>query len=112
MEHAPTLLDDNPVKMNYLHLHSDAFILHARCKRLEEFDGCFTAYKVTEANGPGTGYRYSIPLRCRYDMSMSSHRMICVVDLIWPIDLTDFCAPHLSDAIEALANQIVRITSD
>ena len=46
LEHAPTLLDDDPVKTNYLYMHSDALILLARCKMLEEFDGCFTVYSL------------------------------------------------------------------
>ena len=36
--------------------------------------------------------------------------MIWVVDLIGPINLTELCAPNLSDAIEALANEMVRIS--
>ena len=36
------------------HLPPPTIILLARCKRLEEFDGC-VAVQVTEANGPATG---------------------------------------------------------
>ena len=56
-------------------------------------------------------YPYRSPLRYRYHKSMSSHRMIWVVDLIGPIDLTDIFAPNLSDEIQAQAKQIVRISS-
>ena len=40
---------------------------------------------------------------------MSSHRMILVVEFIESVDLTDFCAPDLSDDMKYPANQIVQI---
>ena len=71
MEHAPTLLDDNPVKINYLYLHSYAFVLHARCKRLEEFDGGFYLPLTGDGserahNGIPISIPFTVALQIRY----------------------------------------------
>jgi hypothetical protein len=85
--------------------------------------GVFKMFYRLQVNG-GTGpngitisipFAFALPWRSVgdsiSDISMSSHRMILVVDSIESIDLTDFRAPTLSDEIKDPANQIVRIIS-